>query len=134
MLDNLKAAVRRSRWTTLVEDLRSAKDDLGLAEYLGAFDHRLEDVYRGGHSWTELRRAARVATAPAVDDELEQRLLRAISRLTHIDDPERGATYRSMLSAPRPPRVADLTARELRLMTMLAWGMQSDRSGHCDLE
>ena len=134
VLDNLKAAVRRSRWATLVEDLRSAKDDLGLAEYLGAFDHRVEDVYRGGHSWTELRRAARVATAPAVDDELEQRLLRAINRLTHIDDPERGATYRAMLSAPRPPRVADLTARELRLMTMLAWGMQSDRSGHRDLD
>jgi len=134
VLDNLRAAVRRSRWLTLVEDLRSAKDDVNLVEYLDAFDHRVEDVYRGGHSWTELRRTARRPTPAPTDEELENRALRAIGRLTHIDDPDRVATYQDVLGATHPPRMAELDVRRRRLMTILAWGLQSERGGHDDLD
>lgn len=134
VLANLRAAVRRSRWSTLVEDLRSVDEQLGLGAFLEQFDHRLEDVYRSGHSWTELRRAAGREVPRAKEAALETSALRAIGRLTHVDDPERIATYREVLEGARPPRMTDLGIRERRLMTMLAWGLQSERGGHPDLD
>ena len=58
VLDNLRAAVRRSRWLTLVSDLRAEPDGTTLLEFLDRRDHRLEDVYRGERNWTQLRRDA----------------------------------------------------------------------------
>ena len=58
ILDNLRSAVRRSRWATLVTDLRSETDGIRLAEFLRKHDHRLEDVYKSSRSWTNLRRDA----------------------------------------------------------------------------
>src|SRR5205085_9488024 len=75
ILDNLRAAVRRSRWTTLVADLKAEPADIGLRAFLDRHDHRLEDVYRGGHSWTELQREARRPTPQPVDTEFERRTL-----------------------------------------------------------
>ncbi len=46
ILENLRAAVRRSRWSTLVSDLRAEPDDTRLAGFLQRHDHRLEDVYK----------------------------------------------------------------------------------------
>ena len=134
VLDNLKAAVRRSRWTTLIEDLRSTPVDLRLVEYLDRFDHRVEDIYHTGRSWTELRRSAGRSTAIPSDPALEARTLKAAGRLTHVDDPERIAEYTSMLASPAPPSLADLDERRRRLVTMLAWGLQSDKGGHLDLD
>lgn len=134
VLDNLRAAVRRSRWAALVDDLRQAPPDAGLARYLDAFDHRIEDVYKSGRSWTELRRAAGRVVPAAHDSDLEARALRAIGRLTHIDDPERVAFYRGVLGAAHPPRLTAFDERERRMLTMLAWGLQSERGGHVDLD
>jgi superfamily II DNA or RNA helicase/HKD family nuclease len=124
VLDNLRAAVRRSRWATLVADLRAQPGELGLREFLRRCDHRLEDVYRG-KDWTSLRRAAGKATPSAADDDLEARSLRALSRLTHVDDPERVAFYRGLLANDSPPREDALGERHRRLLTMLAWGLRS---------
>jgi superfamily II DNA or RNA helicase/HKD family nuclease len=102
VLDNLKAAVRRSRWTTLVADLRSSAEELALGTFLDRHDHRLEDVYRSG-SWTRLKRDAGQGAPNAADGDFETRTLRALGRLTHVDDPERVACYRDVLgSDPRP--------------------------------
>jgi len=125
ILDNLKAAVRRSRWTTLVADLRSEATGVTLREFLVRHDLRLEDVYRGGHSWTELQREARHAAAPPVDVEFERRTLRALGRLTHLDDPERVDIYRRTLNADAPPDGEGGNERERRLLTMLAWDLGS---------
>lgn len=134
VLENLKAAVRRSRWGTLAADLRGADDAERLGEYLSAFHHRVEDVYRGGRSWTELQRTAGRAVPAAKNPILELSALRAIGRLHHIDDPERSNAYRSMLSASKPPRLASLDIRARRLATMLAWGLQSAQSGQPDVD
>lgn len=131
VLDNLKAAVTRSRWATLVADLRSERDDVSLAEFLDRHDHRLEDVYR--RSWTHLRRDADHSTAPPVDADLEARTLKALSRLTHVDDPERIAFIRALLSNRYPPREEDLDERRRRLLTMLGWGLGSRDSGQDSL-
>jgi hypothetical protein len=129
VLDSLRAAVRRSRWATLVADLHAELDSIRLGEFLDRNDHRLEDVYRRG-SWTRLRREAGRTTAPAADPTLEERTLRALTRLTHIDDPERVAFYGEQILASRPPREHDLDERHKRLMTMLAWGLGSGTAGH----
>lgn len=134
VLDNLKAAVQRSRWATLVADLKTANANIGLAEFLERFNHRLEDVYRGGRSWTGLRREAGHPAPAARDGELEQTALRAAGTLTHLDDPERVAMYRALLASSTPPRFKSLDERRRRLLTMLGWGLRSERSGHADLD
>ena len=102
ILGNLRETVGRSRWSRMVADLRSAPD-VGLAEFLDQFGHRIEDVYRGDRSWTRLQREAnRVLPAPS-DPTAEARMLRALGRLTHLDDPERIAFYTDVLEASRPP-------------------------------
>lgn len=128
VLDNLKAAVRRSRWATLVQDLRTETGEVTLSEFLERHDHRLEDVYRSG-SWTALRRDAGRATPEASDGDLEGRTLKALGRLTHVDDPERVAFYHEVLSASGPPREAAFDERRRRLLTMLAWGLASGAAG-----
>lgn len=132
VLDNLKASVRRSRWRTLVEDLRKDPDTIMLPEFLGAHDFRLEDVYRGG-SWTQLRRDAGRTTPAAHDESLESAALRALARLTHVDDPERIALYRALLSDSTSPDPATFDTRRERLLTMLGWGLGSGGSGRGSL-
>jgi superfamily II DNA or RNA helicase/HKD family nuclease len=129
ILDNLKSAVRRSRWLTLVADLRRERDGISLREYLTRRDHRLEDVYRGDRSWTQLRRDANHATPAPSDAGLEQRCLRALSRLSHVDDPERVMFYREVIRRSAPPREDEFDERQRRLLRMLAWGLGSGGAG-----
>ena len=130
ILDNLRAAVRRSRWATLVSDLQSEPDSIGLGQFLERHDHRLEDVYRQSRSWTFLRREAGRTTLPAVNGDLDRRALRALSQMTHIDDPERVAFYRVVLRhASPPPRLDSFDERHRRLLTMLAWDLGSGDGG-----
>jgi superfamily II DNA or RNA helicase/HKD family nuclease len=133
VLESLKAAVRRSRWTTLISDMRQAPDNIGLDGFLTQYDHRLEDVYRGGRSWTQLRREAGRSVLAPVSADLESRTLQALSRLTHIDDPERVAFYRTLLRSDLPPSEEGLDERHRRLLTMLAWGLGSGASQHDSL-
>ena len=91
VLDNLKAAVRHSRWAALRADLRAESDGITLHDFLERRDHRLEDVYR--RSWTQLRRDAGHTVPSARSSDLEGTALRGLSRMTHVDDPERVAFY-----------------------------------------
>lgn len=129
VLDNLRAAVRSSRWATLVDDLRAAPADCDLAAYLDRTGHRLEDVYRQSRSWTRLRRDAGREPAGADDEVFEERTLKALGRLSHLDDPERVEFYGDVLTAARSPRLGDHDERSGRLLTMLAWGLSSGQGG-----
>jgi superfamily II DNA or RNA helicase/HKD family nuclease len=133
VLDNLRAAAGRSRWASLIADMRTELDGTRLHEFLERQDHRLEDVYRGGRSWTQLRREAGRATAAPADQALEATSLRALARITHVDDPERVELYRAWLSRPTPPAPERLNPRQARLLTMLAWGLGSASSGCEDI-
>jgi superfamily II DNA or RNA helicase/HKD family nuclease len=133
ILNNLKAAVRRSRWSTLVADLRNGAGEAGLADFLDQHDLRLEDVYRGGHSWTELQRDAQRPTTTAVDPEFERRTLRALGRMTHLDDPERVDVYRQVLADESPPEGTAPDERRRRLLTMLAWDLGSGDGAYASL-
>ena len=134
ILANLRAAVHRSRWATLVSDLRSESDDISLADFLAKHEHRLEDVYKTSRSWTGLRRDAAQTTPAASDAEFELQTLRAIGRVTHVDDPERIEFYRGVLSEPEPPTVASVDERRRRLLTMLAWDLGAGASPYASLD
>jgi superfamily II DNA or RNA helicase/HKD family nuclease len=134
ILDNLKSAVRRSRWSTLVEDLKREQPGIRLAEFLAKHDYRLEDIYKGDRSWTQLKRDARHSTSGPSDAEFERQTLRALSRVTHVDDPERINFYGTILSEPDPPAPSSLDDRQRRLMTMLAWNLGSGSSSLSSLD
>ena len=134
ILDNLRATVRRSRWKTLVTDLRSDPHDIGLAGFLDTHGHTLVDIYGSHRSWTQLRREADLPTTAPSAQQLETQALRVLGRLTHIDDPERVNYYKALLASGAHPDVSHLDDRQLRLVTMLAWGLDSGKSGHQYLE
>jgi superfamily II DNA or RNA helicase/HKD family nuclease len=134
ILANLRASTLRSRWATLVKDLAGAKEDVRLLGFLDAYGHRVEDVYRNGHSWTELKRAADRPTSRARDQVLEGQALKALGRVTHIDDPERVRFYTAAFSEPRAPRLDAIGERHRRLLTMLAWDLGAAVSQHESLQ
>jgi hypothetical protein len=129
VLENLRAAARRTRWATLVTDLKTEADGVKLVDFLERRSHRVQDVYRSSRSWTDLRREARHNTPAASDANFEARTLRAMSRLIHIDDPERVAYYGAVVGSADPPTGEDLDERHRRLLTMLAWRLRSGEAG-----
>ncbi len=127
ILENLRAGVRRSRWKVLVSALRH-DDDVALDDFLTRNDYALADIYRGGRSWTQLRREAGASWPQAREPSLETRFLRALGRMTHVDDRERVDFYRDLLDKREPPTADRLEPRTGRLLTMLAWDLGSDAS------
>jgi superfamily II DNA or RNA helicase/HKD family nuclease len=105
-----------SRWNEKCAELR-ALGQISLIEYLSETGLDLEDVYDGRHSWTEMRRDAGQVAEPL--GSLETRLLRAVGRLTHVDDEERIDVYRALAADPVPPDVGRMSPTELRLLRML---------------
>jgi superfamily II DNA or RNA helicase/HKD family nuclease len=134
VLENLKASVKRSRWSTLAADLRAEPAGVSLGEFLERNGHSLVDVYRSGHSWTALQRDAARPTLKSDEPDRETRLLRALGRLTHIDDVERIGFYTDLLSSVAAPRLGSLNERQARLLTMLAWGLESGSGGEPSLD
>ncbi len=92
--------------------------DVSLAEFLQGAGLELEDVYSGNRSWSELRRAVGLPTEPSGDSE--DRHLRAIGRMLHVDDRERLSGYQRLVSLDRRPEPVALTAREQGLLRMMA--------------
>jgi len=124
VLDNLKAVAKLGQWKTLLNDLRSFDADVTLGQFLQDTGREPLDLYRSNDvSWTRLRRDAGFPVAPSADPEDEQRLLRAVRRALHIDDPERVRFYGTLMNRDQPPRMLDFDARQRRLLGMLLWGM-----------
>ncbi|MDA8285888.1 MAG: DUF3427 domain-containing protein [Actinomycetota bacterium] len=105
-----------STWPARVAELRSL-GDVDLATFLTESGLDLEDVYAGGRSWMALRAAAGLAVPDPGEDDAA--LLRAVGRLSHVDDPVRLAAYRSLLCGTAPPELDSLTPRDRRLARML---------------
>ena len=118
---NAIPSVWRDKWT----ELRSL-GDVSLGRYLQHTGLEVDDLYAANHSWTEMRRAAGLPTAPAAPNELP--LLRAVGRLLHVDDPERIAAYRSFVAGEHPPNVAGLDERNRRLLRMLVGSITTLRT------
>ena len=87
-----------NRWRDKCAELK-AIGDVTLARYLDETGLDLDDVYDGGHSWTEMRRVAGFDSTLETPEEAA--ILRAVGRLSHVDDDERIDPYRSS-STTRP--------------------------------
>ena len=110
VLDNVRRQLRLNR-RELAGELRLL-GDVGLAQWMAATGHELNDVLRYG-SWTRLRRDAGLPTAPTGPDE--DALLRRVAALAHVDDVERADAYRRTRSQPYD----ELPSREQRYARML---------------
>ncbi len=124
VLDNVKHQLRLTR-KALVSDVRSY-GELSLANYLAESGRELSDVYKGQGSWTALRRDAGL---PVPDKGPgEDKLLRRVFALAHVDDRERAEAY-TRLATPDGPSYGDLSEREQRLARMLFFTLWNDGAG-----
>jgi superfamily II DNA or RNA helicase/HKD family nuclease len=118
VLRSLREAIP-SQWKAKVDELRSLRrerPDIGMAEFLDETGLDLDDLYANSRSWSDLVEAANGAVRAAGPDE--RVLRRGVGRLLHIDDAERIATYRELLTGERP-QVSALPERQRRLAHML---------------
>lgn len=131
ILANIKQAAARTRWKQLIDEVKRDPEQ-PLAEFLRRQGIAPEHLYRGGHSWSGLRRAAGVAPAPR-DSGITERFDKGAGRLLHIDDAERLARYSDWLACEEPPDIAKLDERARRLFTMLAWDLGAGEGDFADL-
>ena len=126
VLQNIRDAIPTG-WLDRKREARTL-GDLSLADFLEATGLELPDIYTGKHSFTELRRE--VGYLPGDPSETEKALTRAIGRLLHINDTERLGFYRTALNKNVPPRSADMSETESRLLTMLHYGLWGVNPGN----
>lgn len=125
VLDNIRHALPTA-WKQRVQELRE-QGDVPLATYLNETGLELDDIYRGNHTWTELRRNAGITDAPV--SEGEGKVGRGIARLLHLDDQERVDTYGELLASADPPAGAELNERTRRQFEGLLLTVLSPRKG-----
>lgn len=126
ILENLRGQIA-NRWAQMVAELR-AHGDQDLRTFLDESGLELSDILRrGSHSWTRLRRDAGLSTPPGSD--LEERLLRRVRALAHVDDTERAHAYEQLLRDDAPA-YDSLSEAERRLADMLFFSLWPDAGGH----
>jgi superfamily II DNA or RNA helicase len=125
ILENIKETLGAG-WSALVEDLRSFQGPVTLRTFLQDADVDLTELYAGGDKgWTKLRRQAGHRLYDAGPNDV--RLARAISRLLHVNDPERFRVWRHMVQSGEVPSSLDLSNREHRLLFMLCAAFDTER-------
>lgn len=121
VLDHIKSSLP-NRWPERVMELK-AIGDVDLAFYLESTGLEIEDIYQGGRSWTQHRRAAGwLEDAPRAE---EVKLSLAFGRMLHIDDSVRLNYYREILQSAEIP-IPEPGSLEWKLQFMLhvaLWGI-----------
>ncbi len=147
VLENIKAQLRFNR-ARLVTDVRSHAELL-LEDFLRESGNSLQDVYRKtGDSWTALLRDAGLLDAAPLDSDHpasgdrpaplaaaperslaeELLVLKRMTQLLCIDDPERADAY-TLLTSPDAPRYGDLGTREQTFARMLFFALWPEAGG-----
>jgi superfamily II DNA or RNA helicase/HKD family nuclease len=125
ILENIKTSLP-NQWKEKILELKniiSSGHEINIINFLKFTDLEIEDIYSGGHSWTELCRSAGLAIDK--NNSHEDSLLRAVSRLLHIDDFERINTYQKLLQSEEMPIAKNLTKIELNYLRMLIFSLVS---------
>ena len=125
VLENIRHALP-TKWRQQMEELRLL-GDVGLTKFLAETGLDLDDLYRGGHTWTELRRAAGIDAL--LEPDGERRVGRGVARLLHLDDRERIEVYGKLLSGERPPAAETLDESTRRQFEGLLQVMLNPRKG-----
>jgi superfamily II DNA or RNA helicase/HKD family nuclease len=133
VLRNVQTAIRGG-WREMADELRGL-GDVTLGTYLRESQREVWELYRSSprgsisrQGWQALRRAAGLSAA--ADLPRDDALIRAIGRMTHVQDPERTRVYLHLLRAGSPPPPASLASRDQRLLAMLyfdLWGAARNR-------
>lgn len=149
VLENVRAQLKLST-KDLVVDVRQHKapdtavENYSLRTYLHDAERSLADIYasssrtfhgekRAG-SWSALVDWAFPTGRPRVSADDDEALMRRVSALTHVDDPDRITAYRDLLAAPVLPDgvESDLSAAML-FFSFWPTGTQGIRAGLEDL-
>ena len=125
VLRNVKEALPTT-WRRRVSELREL-GDVSLKKYLEETGLELEDVYRGGKTWTQLRREAGLLDGQPVTGETK--VGRGLARLLHIDDYDRLETLERLLSEELHPELPDLNTRTVRQLEGMLLVLLSPRKG-----
>ena len=131
VLKNIKESLPTD-WRQRIQELRSIGDTT-LANYLHETGLELDDIYRGNHTWTELRRAAGIDSTEAAEGEAM--IGRGIARLLHLDDQDRISAYQNLLSSPHPPQASNLderTRRQLEGLLLTVLSPKKNQYRHLD--
>ena len=116
VLNNVRQVLSLKK-SALAGELK-ATGDRSLGEFLSESGLELEDVYRAGGSWTQLRRQAGLSTSS--EGPREEELLKRMWRVTHVDDLDRLVLFKRIATDPdwKPSN-----ERERRLFAMLHYGL-----------
>ncbi len=107
VLDNISRSLRLDR-RSLGRELRDSGATT-LGGFVDAAGLALEDLYRGGRTFSDIARAAGLAVAPPGPSEA--RIGRGLGRLIHVDDPLRLEGWSRWLDdarRPCPPRLRSM--------------------------
>lgn len=122
VLENLKSTILRT--AALTAELRRL-GDVDLQTFLTHTSMTPTELYRNGRSFTSLRREAGYLPDSEAIRSDEASLARGLERLFHVDDSERCAYYREVLSGDAPPDLATCSTRQLRLLRMLHFDLRA---------
>ena len=127
VLANLREAIE-ARWTTLVRELRQV-GDVPLERFLAETSVDIGELYRSGRlGWAALRRDAGIDRQQPGD--LDRSFATGISRLLHVDDPERVERYASFVRGNLPQSNAgERETRLFRMLSFLLWRDLIDAEG-----
>ncbi|MBA3656175.1 MAG: DUF3427 domain-containing protein [Gemmatimonadaceae bacterium] len=128
VLESIRHSVP-ARWNEKANELRSIaaeQSGVSLKTFLIASGLDLEDVYSNNRSWSDLRHAAGLTSAPSGPHEALLR--KACGRLLHVDDPDRLYTWRRWLQRDEPIDAGSLAMRDRRLLRMLLVQLFLDRA------
>ncbi|OKI20634.1 DEAD/DEAH box helicase [Streptomyces sp. CB03911] len=129
VLGNIKQQLT-SNVKTLAQEVRSYGEP-SLGTYLAESRRHINDVYRGGNSWTGVLRRAGLATTPEAPGE--PALLKRMSSLLHVDDPERVDAYTRLVSDKAEPYPA-LDERMRTYASMLFFSLWPDGGGFTSVD
>lgn len=119
ILESLRSAIPNN-WAGKVRELRGLAAEhprITLEEFLNLSGLDVDDIYKNGRCWSDLRDAARLSSG--AHGVHEESIRKACGRLLHVDDSERLDAWRQWLSTGEAPSVAELSARQRRLLKML---------------
>jgi superfamily II DNA or RNA helicase/HKD family nuclease len=102
VLGNVRRALQGG-FRGLTDDLREL-GDVPLAAFVERAEVDLDELYRAGRGFTDLRRAAGFERREA--GPLEGTFQRAFARLLHVDDEDRLLAWQTWLAEPSPPPAA----------------------------
>ena len=121
VLENIRRSLNRGV-RGLADELRQltnyrSVDDVSFQQYIEAVAHELGDIYsRSGRSWTDLKRRANLPWPDKRDGE--ERFLRGVARMQHIDDEDRLERWTKWLKSENPPEIVPIDRAEGKLQAM----------------